>query len=71
MTAPRPLLVAAAVGPTPCECLCATWAHQDCTGEGSTPVTIVRSRVGRTIRVCRPCGDDLAQRVPASARTAA
>ena len=57
--------------PTPCECLCVFWAHQDCTGEGDTPVTVVRSGHGRTIRVCGPCADDLAQRVPGSARRAA
>lgn len=57
--------------PTPCECLCATWAHQDCTGEGTTPVRIVRSGTARTIAVCGPCADDLTVRVPQSARTAA
>jgi hypothetical protein len=73
VTAPRVILRAVRLPdpPTPCECLCATWAHQDCTGEGDTPVTVVRGRPGGPIRVCAPRWDDLAQRIPASARRAA
>ena len=72
MNGPRVIrAVTARPTPRPCECLCATWGHLDCTGNGCWALTITRNGRTKTLRMCPPCSSDIADRIPTSARRVA